>query len=182
MLASKGDLGIKPLIYLNILPDPLHSQPQGGWGREHLPSTLGERGAWRDHLEKGCQWTNVRLTPETLKWQGTSWLKALRKEELSQDSLELSEFLRMKDGSWSPIKWAPCKRVALDFAWEGRVDLKETKGIPRVAQVSKRRPAWSTEMEMHWHTWREGWRGKGKPRRRGGETEKFTAVSLERWF
>lgn len=41
MLASKGDLGIKPLIYLNILPDPL-SQSQGGWGREHLPPTLGE--------------------------------------------------------------------------------------------------------------------------------------------
>ena len=53
MLASKGDFGIKPLIYLNILPDSLHNQPQGGWGREHLPSTLGERGGLKRSLGEG---------------------------------------------------------------------------------------------------------------------------------
>ena len=51
--ASKGDFWIKPLIYLNILPDPLHSQPQGGWGRENLPSTPGERGGLKRSLREG---------------------------------------------------------------------------------------------------------------------------------
>ena len=51
--ASKGDFWIKPLIYLNMLPDPLHSQPQGGWGRENLPSTPGERGGLKRSLREG---------------------------------------------------------------------------------------------------------------------------------
>ena len=88
----------------------------------------------------------------------------------------------MKDVSWSPIMWAPCNGAALDFAWEGRVDLKETRGIPQVAPDEKRSPAWPTEMEIHWHAWKEGRRGRGKPWRRGGKTERFTAVSWERGY